>query len=149
MIKYIHLRGVAQLARAFVSKTKGRRFDSYHPCMDKAVKEYIDKQDPLKRTLIKKARQLILTTIPNCKEEFNWGVPVYDGGKFYIAVMKTRVHIGFAITGLDAKGVEKLEGTGKTMRHIKIHSLDEFDQQKLTHLIKLVHKKTTPPPDYK
>lgn len=117
--------------------------------MDKKVREYIDKQEEFKKILLKKARELILDVIPNCKEEYNWGVPIYDGGKFYIAAMKTRVHIGFAITGLTKKEVGQFEGSGKTMRHIKIHSLEEFNQEKITELIKLVHKKNTPPPDYK
>jgi hypothetical protein len=115
--------------------------------MDKKVKEYIEKQDEPKKTLLKKARKLILDTIPNCEEKFMWGVPVYDDAKFYIAAMKTRIHIGFAIGGLSKKEIEEFDGTGKTMRHIKIHSLKEFDKQKLACLIKLVHKKATCPPD--
>lgn len=117
--------------------------------MDKAVKAYIEKQDDLKKTLLKKARKLLLETIKNCHEEFNWGVPVYDGGKFYIAAMKTRIHIGMAITGLDKKVVDELEGTGKTMRHVKVHNLEEFDEKKLTRLIKLVHRGASCPHDYK
>jgi len=117
--------------------------------MDKKVKEYIDKQEELKKKLLVKTRNLLMKTIPNCKEEFNWGVPVYDGGKFYIAAMKTRIHIGFAISGLSEKEIENFEGSGKTMRHIKIHNLDEFDEEKLVRLFKLVHEKTSPPPDYK
>lgn len=117
--------------------------------MDKKVKEYIEKQDEEKKILLKKARRLVLKTIDNCQEEFNWGVPVYDKGKFYIAAMKTRIHIGMATTGLDKKVVDELEGTGNTMRHVKIHSLEEFDEQKLKNLIKVVHKKAECPTDYK
>jgi hypothetical protein len=117
--------------------------------MNKAVKAYIDKQEDFKKNLLLKARNLIMNTIEDCDEEFNWGVPVYDGGKFYIAAMKTRIHIGMAITGLDQKTVEEFEGTGKTARHIKIHNLDEFDEKKLTRLIKIVHKKAKCPHDYK
>jgi len=35
------------------------------------------------------------------------------------------------------------EGSGKTMRHIKIHSIDDIDEKKLVELIKMVDKKTT------
>lgn len=109
--------------------------------MSQKVKEYIDKQPQPQKSLLKKSRKLILETIPNCHEEFNWGVPVYDNGKFYIASMKERIHIGFDITGLSKEEIEEFDGTGKTMRHIKIHSQDEFDEEKLVRLIKLVHKK--------
>lgn len=117
--------------------------------MDKKVKEYIQKQDKLKRMLLKKARRLILETIADCKEEFRWGVPVYDGGKFYIAAMKERIHVGFAIGGLSEEEIKEFEGTGKTMRHLKIHSLDEFDKKKLVRLIKLVHNKAACPTNCK
>jgi len=115
--------------------------------MDPKVTEYINKQESFKKTLLNKARTLILNTIPNCHEEYSWGVPVYDHGKFYIAAMKTRVHIGFGITGLTENEIKEFEGSGKTMRHIKIHSLEEFEKTNLKKLITLVHKKTTPP-DY-
>ena len=116
--------------------------------MDPKVKTYIDKQSEFKQTILINIRQLILDTIPNCKEEFAWGVPVYDGGKFYLGAMKQRVHLGFAITGLSPDEIKAFEGTGKTMRHLKIHSLAEYDPVKLKQLIKLVHSKTVPPPDY-
>lgn len=117
--------------------------------MDKKVKDYFDKQEKYKRDIMLKFRKLILNTIPNCDEEFAWGVAVYDEGKFYLGSMKTRVHIGFAITGLTKKEIENFEGTGKTMRHLKIHSMDEYDENKLRKLIRMVHKKASCPPDYK
>ncbi|MFC1649475.1 DUF1801 domain-containing protein [Patescibacteria group bacterium] len=116
--------------------------------MNIKVKKYIEKQEEPKKTLLEKSRKLILNTIPDCKEEFNWGVPVYDGGKYYIAAMKTRIHIGFAISGLSKKEVEEFEGTGKTMKHIKVHSIDEFDTQRLTRLIRLVDAKADLPHDH-
>jgi hypothetical protein len=33
------------------------------------------------------------------------------------------------------------EGTGKTMRHVKILSVDEIDENRLIRLIKMVEKK--------
>ncbi len=38
---------------------------------------------------------------------------------------------------------KKNQGSGKTMRHIKINSLKEIDEKKLIELIKLVHKKVS------
>lgn len=113
--------------------------------MDETIAKYIAKQDPAKQKLLEKARALLLATIPGCAEEYRWGVLAYDGGKFYIAAMKTRIHVGFAIIGLEKDEIKEFEGGGKTMRHIKIHSMDEFDPQRLTRLIKLVHKKATAP----
>lgn len=74
-----------------------------------------------------------------------WGVPTYSEGKFYLAAMKNRVHVGFAITGLSARKEEKswFEGSGKTMRHIKIPTLEDIDETVLITLIILVDKKST------
>lgn len=55
--------------------------------------------------------------------------------------MKNRVNIGFAINGLSKEEIGLFEGSGKTMRHIKIHSLEDIDEKKPVKLIKLVDKK--------
>lgn len=109
--------------------------------MDKKVKNYIEKQKSPQKEIIKKVREIVLKTIPGIEEKSAWGVIVLAGGKFYIAAMKTRVHVGFAINGLSKEEVGLFEGSGKTMRHIKIPSLDDIDEKKLVELIKLVDKK--------
>jgi hypothetical protein len=70
-----------------------------------------------------------------------WGVVTFCEGKFYIAAMKNRVHAGFAITGLNKDEVRLFEGSGKTMRHIKIHMLEDIDEKTLVNLIEMVDKK--------
>lgn len=70
-----------------------------------------------------------------------WGVPVFAGGKFYIGSFKNSVNLGFSIIGLDDSEISLFEGTGKTMRHIKIRSLEKIDDKKLVKLINLVNEK--------
>jgi len=41
-----------------------------------------------------------------------WGVITYAAGKFYLAAMKNRVHVGFAITGLNKDEISLFEGSG-------------------------------------
>ena len=77
--------------------------------MKKDVKDYIEKQDFPKKEVLKRVRNIILNTLPNCDEKMAWGVPVFAGGKFYIAAMKERVHIGFAISGLTAEEIKEFE----------------------------------------
>ena len=55
--------------------------------------------------------------------------------------MKNRVHVGFAINGLNKEEISMFEGSGKIMRHIKINSLDDIEVNKLVQLIKMVDKK--------
>ena len=70
-----------------------------------------------------------------------WGAVTFAGGKFYIAAMKNRVHVGFAITGLNKEEISMFEGSGKTMRHVKIPTLEDIDEKKLVKMIKMVDKK--------
>jgi hypothetical protein len=110
--------------------------------MNKQVKEYIEIQKSPQKEIIQKVRYIFLKTLTSCKEKKAWGVIAYAGGKFYIAAMKNRVHIGFAINGLSKEEIDLFEGSGKTMKHIKIRSLEDIDEKQLVKLIKLVDKKT-------
>lgn len=109
--------------------------------MDEKVKQYIDKQKSPQKEIILAVLKIFFKTLKHCEEKFGWGVIVLCGGKFYIAAMKNRVHVGFSIVGLDKEEIKFLEGGGKTMRHIKIPDLTSIDEAKLKKLIKLVDQK--------
>ena len=109
--------------------------------MDKRVEEYIKKQKSPQKEILQKVRKIFLKTLSNCEEKSAWGVITFGEGKFYIAAMKNRVHVGFAINGLSKEEIGLFEGSGKTMRHIKIPLLENIDEKKLVKLIKLVDKK--------
>jgi hypothetical protein len=117
--------------------------------MDKRIEEYIDKQPSPQKEIILKVRDIFTKTLRKNNEKLAWGVMVYGDGKFYIAAMKNRVHIGFAITGLNKEEIDMFEGGGKTMRHIKIHSLEDIKEERLLKMINMVNKKATCPPDFK
>ena len=109
--------------------------------MNKEADNYIKKQKSPQKEILQKVIKIFQKTLPDCEEKMMWGVITFAEGKFYIAAMKNRVHVGFAITGLNKEEINMFEGNGKTMRHIKIHSIEEIDEAKLEKLIKLVDKK--------
>ena len=109
--------------------------------MDKQVDDYIEKQKSPQKEILRKVRKILQKTLPSCEEKMMWGVVTFCGGKFYIASMKTRVHVGFAINGLNKEEISMFEGNGKTMRHIKIPTLENIDEKRLIKLIKMVDKK--------
>ena len=109
--------------------------------MEKQVDAYIERQKSPMREILEKLREIFNETLPNCEEKMTWGVVTFASGKFYIAAMKNRVHAGFAITGLSKDEINLFEGSGKTMRHIKIPTLESIDEKKLVKLIKMVNKK--------
>jgi len=109
--------------------------------MDKPTDEYIEKQKSPQKEILQKIRKIFQETLPNCGEKMAWGVVTFAEGKFYIAAMKNRVHVGFAITGLNKDEVSLFEGNGKTMWHIKITTLENIDKERLVRLIEMVNKK--------
>ncbi len=110
--------------------------------MDEEIDEYINKQKTLQKEICMYLRNLIHKTIPGAKEEMKWGVPVFADVKFYIGAFKNNVNLGFTIGGLSESEVKLFEGSGKTMRHVKIKSLGDVDEEKLVKLIKLVSEKS-------
>ena len=109
--------------------------------MDKQVVDYIENQKSPQKEILQKVRKIFQKTLPSCDEKMAWGVVTFAGGKFYIAALKNRVHVGFAINGLNKEEISLFEGSGKTMRHIKISTLENIDEKKLVKLIKMVDKK--------
>ena len=115
--------------------------------MDEEVEKYIEKQQAPQKEILKKVRDLILDSLTDCEGKVAWGVVTFAEGKFYIAALKNKVHVGFAINGLSKEEISQFEGSGKTMRHIKIHSLSDIDEKRLVKLIKMVDKKAVCHPD--
>ena len=110
--------------------------------MSNQIDDYINKQGSPQKEICQNLRKLILKTLPDTKEEMKWGVPVFAGGKFYIAALKDHVNLGFAINGLTKEEVALFEGGGKTMKHIKVDKID-IDENKIAELLRLVDKKAS------
>ncbi|VVB59321.1 Uncharacterised protein [uncultured archaeon] len=112
--------------------------------MDTNVNEYIKKQQSPQKEICRRLRKIILTTFPDITEEMKVGVPCYGStkedpcGKYYIAALKNHVNLGFSLKGLSKKEQQLFEGSGKTMKHIKIYSVNEIDEKKIISLLKLV-----------
>ena len=109
--------------------------------MEKQADEYIEKQKSPQKEILQKVRKIFRETLPNSEEKMAWGVITFASGKFYIAAMKNRVHVGFAVDGLSEDEISLLEGSGKTMKHIKIPTLESVDEIMLVKMIKIVDKK--------
>ena len=109
--------------------------------MNKEIEKYINKQKSPQKEICLVLRDILVKVYPDIKEEMKWGAMVYGGGKFYIGVVRYGVNMGFAIKGLSKKEIGLFEGSGKTMRHIKINSVQDIDEEKLLRLIKIVGKK--------
>ncbi len=111
--------------------------------MDPQIEEYIQKQKAPQKEIILKVREIFRQALPNLEEKKAWGVITYADGKFYLGALSNSVHVGFGINGLSKEEIGLFEGTGKTMRHIKIRTVEDIDKERLSALIQLVAKKAS------
>ena len=109
--------------------------------MNKQVDEYIEKQESPQREICKRLREIVLKTLPNIEDEMKWGVPSYAEGAFYIVALKDHVNLGFSMRGLSKDEQERFEGSGKTMKTIRVSSIKEINEDQLVELLRLVHEK--------
>ena len=88
-------------------------------------------------------RSLIHRHVENVTEEFKWGRPIFRAEKdfAYLQANKSHVNLGFY------KDFEKLsdpdgllEGTGKTMRHIKLRTVSDINSKLLGEWFAIVSK---------
>ena len=126
---------VKKLPRAKKERLARRFFD-----MDTKVQQYFEKTPSPQKEICLKLREIILLAFPEIKEALKRGVPVFDDGRFEIRVQKNQVNLGFSVAGLTKKQLALFEGSGKTMRHIKICMLDDIDEKKLVKLLKMAGK---------
>lgn len=110
--------------------------------MHEKVAEYFGKQSEKHKQILNQLRTIILTTFPGIAEDFQWGVPVYDGGRFYLVSLKNQVNLGVSIINLNQDEIALFEGSGKTTRHIKVYDLlNVEDQTAIVNKLKLVKEK--------
>jgi hypothetical protein len=103
------------------------------------VDAYIRAKNPKLQPVAAGLRALIKAVAPQVKEGVNpWGLPMFDSsGPFgYLMIGKSHVTFGlYAGTSLDDP--EKLlEGTGKSLRHVKLGSVEDLKRAGLRKLLK-------------
>jgi hypothetical protein len=105
---------------------------------EKTVDEYIKSLDESKGAIVARARAIILAAAPEAKESIKWAQPVFEkGGPFaYIKAFKNSVNFGFwrGIELDDPAGL--LQGTGEKMRHIKLTSLEDIQEEAFATLVR-------------
>ena len=108
--------------------------------MDEGVKNYIEKQKSPQKEILRKLREIIVKTFPGIQEQMKWGAPNYED-KYYLVALKDHVNLGFSLKGLTQEEEKLFEGSGKTMKHIKLYSLNDIDEERITSLLNMVKSK--------
>lgn len=100
--------------------------------MNEEITEYINGAPEVQKNIMELIRSLIHQSVDGVVEEYKWSRPVFKSTKdfAYLQTNKNHVNLGFSrnIDKLnDPNGI--LEGTGKTMRHVKIRAVSDIDVQ--------------------
>lgn len=107
--------------------------------MDKIpqVDQYIGKAADRQVSLLEELRNLIAEAVPEVKEQFKWGQPVYSLAKDFVYLKHTKKHVNLGFFNYEkvADPTGLLEGTGARMRHIKIVDLTQFNTEELKNMI--------------
>lgn len=102
--------------------------------MNQQVTDYINQAPPEQKQIMEAIRLLVHQHVNGASEEFKWGRPIFHLHKdfAYLQANKNHVNLGF-YSGFEAlkDPNDLLEGTGKTMRHIKIRHVKDVDSDRL------------------
>lgn len=98
--------------------------------MNQQVTDYINEASGEQKRIMDRVRELIKESVPNSTEEFKWSRPVYRSGKdfAYLKSAKKYITLGFFNFKKLRDDDNRLEGTGKDMRHVKLTSLNDVDE---------------------
>lgn len=106
----------------------------------KEVDQYIESLPENTKEITETLRNIILDTSLELQEEYKWSMPNYSyhGLACYLQASKQHVNLGFQ-RGIELEGIDKLNllnGTGKTMRHIRVNKLEEVNVELFTTYIR-------------
>ena len=87
----------------------------------KTVDSWMTGLEPSIRQIAEGVRNIILRVGPGLKESIKWGNPVYSqkGNIMYIAAVGTYVNLGFFHGARLTDPEGRIDGTGKSMRHLQ------------------------------
>jgi hypothetical protein len=104
----------------------------------RTVDGYIAGLEGWQSEIASRIRRIVLKAAPEAKESIKWAQPVYESnGPFcYFKAFKNSINLGFwrGIDIEDPKGL--LEGSGDKMRHVKIRSIDDVDEEQFADFVR-------------
>lgn len=99
---------------------------------------FLAQVDPSQRAIARALRAIVRQVGPQLREEIKWGVPCFLGKKLVCSIAPqsdhTNLEFYFGTALRDAHHL--LEGTGKSLRHVKFYAADEVRLARLRPLLK-------------
>ena len=107
--------------------------------MSNEITDWLDSVEESEQTLAASVIAFIRESLDDADETVKWNNPCFvvaGSNCLYVSAQDGYVNLGFYEgTSLDDPA-GLLEGTGKKMRHVKVHSSDELDNPALTDLVR-------------
>ena len=99
--------------------------------MHNEVTNYIKNAPQEQQEIMTVIRKLIHAKVPNVMEEFKWRRPVFKQKKDFAYLVANKKHVNFGFSQFEKikNPTDRLEGTGKTMRHVKLRTISDVDEQ--------------------
>jgi hypothetical protein len=108
--------------------------------MNTQVTNYIENSPSNQKEIMEAIIAILNKTVEGLEVEYKWSRPVFGyKGKGFCYLQKNKNHVTLGFTNFEKLGEEanNLEGSGTQMRHLKIKSINEVDEQQFTRWFKL------------
>jgi hypothetical protein len=99
---------------------------------------YMKDENPELRKVARALRNFVKGIVPGVKETVNsWGIPTFEAPNTFCFYMVGKNHVTFGFhLGTSLKDPERLlEGTGKSIRHVKLRTVADLGQKGLPGLV--------------
>ena len=116
--------------------------------MTKTVDSWFEGLEPQQRAIANALKALIEQTGPALSCKLAWGFPCWSGNEriFSIAAYKDRCNLQlFYGAQLTNTSPDRIEGTGKALRHVKVRSVEEVDKTVALIISEAIRLDTTNP----
>jgi len=106
--------------------------------MIQEVTDYIENTEDHHQNILAKLRKLILSVVPEANEHYKWSRPVYSLEKDFCYLQNTKKHVTFGFPEYEKISTNKhlIEGTGKSMRHVKLTQVQDIDDFQIKQMLK-------------
>jgi hypothetical protein len=115
------------------SKALARKKPPTRADLGAPIDGFFAKQPAALRPILEELRALVEAEVPEAESSIKWGMPFYTlGGAMMCALGGHKSHVNLILAGPpdafdDPEG--RLTGEGKTGRHLKLTSLDQFPRE--------------------
>ena len=113
----------------------------------KSIPDFIAKLPQPQRDIASALRKIIKDAAPDVEERLSWGMPWYFHNGMLCSIMPCKAYVNFLFPKgkflADPKHI--LEGSGKRMRHVKIHTARDIRAAQFRRWVKQAVALNAPP----